>query len=292
MQSLISLLIIAVIASCSGNPFMTNIFGGIDNYSLPDSFDNVDDILDEAGDDGFLDALADNPELADDVIDILEASLPEDAADADSDDQEAALLLADVHLATTEADETINNVNDLLTGFIAGDEGEDSPDMDDPASIIPDLFVLDETLTPAEQQTAVEEQLAAFLAAADALEFYGDTIVAGQDPSSEVNPGETAATAMISGMTAFIIQNMDTSSIDPDIVAANPGATDDELAIAALADVIVNGSDMPDIGDPTYENGDPLPDDATTEEYINVILGDGLAEVVGQGFDLSSFENM
>lgn len=282
LQIFILILTISVLFSCSENPFMVNLFSGIDVYTPPESFDNVNDVLSEAGDDGFLDALAEDGELADQVIDLLDDVLTEDPATATSDDQDAALLLADVYLATTDADDTVNNVNGLLSALVTG--GDDAPNMDDPTALIPDLFQLDDSLTPEEQTSAVKDQLASFLGAADALEFYGDTID-GQGASEEVNAGETAATAMIAGMSSFLVENAEDNLGNP---------LTEEQAIEAIAAAIVDpdNNDMPTIAEPTDENGDPLPEDATMDEMLDAVLGDGLAAVVGEGFDLSAMENM
>lgn len=276
LYSIASVLIIGVLASCSGNPFMNNIFSRLDEYELPDSFSSADDILDEAGDDGFLEALAADPELTEQVITLLEESLPDDPADAGPEDQEAALLLADVHIVTSDADETVNSVNTLA-------QDPDSVSFDSPEEAITDLYVVDESLSPAEQEASAEAQVVAFLAAADALEFYGDTLIAGQEPSPESNTGETAATAMMAGMTTYMIENMQ-----------HPNGDDmtDQEAIDALVDVIVYGSEMPQMAEPTDENGNPLPEDASTDEEMEAMLGPGLSEVVGEGFDLSSFGEM
>ena len=286
IKGIFPVLIITLIISCNGNPFMTNLFSEIDQYQLPTSFSSADDILDAATDDQFLDALSNDPELADIVITTLEeeiAATP--ATSATTDDQEAALLLADVYLATTNADDTINNVNDLLVDAISDPA---ALDFASPETVIEGLFSLDPAMSPAEQETYVSDQLAAFLGAADALTYYGETMTDGSlETNPEVNVGETAATAMISGMTSYMIDNMDTATIDPVLLAANPAATDEELAIIAMTDSIVNGTPMPAM------LPDPAVDDAaTTEDMLNAMLGGGLAEVVNDGFDLSAFESM
>lgn len=116
------------------------------------------------------------------------------------------------------------------------------------------------------------------------MEFYGDTID-GQGASEEVNAGETAATAMIAGMSSFLVENAEDNLGNP---------LTEEQAIEAIAAAIVDpdNNDMPTIAEPTDENGDPLPEDATMDEMLDAVLGDGLAAVVGEGFDLSAMENM
>jgi hypothetical protein len=268
--------VIFMINSCNGNPFMNNLFSRIDKYELPSSFSSADDVLSEAGDDEFLEALAENPELTEIVIDLLDDVLDENPADAD---QEAAILLADVYLATTDGDETVNNVNDLLVDAM---DDPDSLDFEEPEDIITDLFVVDPALSQGEQEVAVAAQLEAFLGAADAMEFYGDTMIAGQETSPEVNTGEAAATAMISGMTAYMIENAVVDSTADPVVAM----TQDQ-AIAAITAAIVDpvNNDFPD----TASN--PAVDDAeTTEDMFDAMLGPGLSEVVSDGFDLSSFD--
>jgi len=274
-------LIILLINSCNGNPFMVNLFSGIDNYDLPDSFESAEDILNVPADD-LLEALSDDDVdqgFIDDVVALLEGELDTPPAAATADDQEAALLLADVHLATTDADDTINNVNDLLVDAISDPE---TLDFDSPEGIMTDLFALDETLTDEQNESIVEAQLMAFLGAADALEYYGDTMLAGQDPSPEANAGETAATAMIAGMTSYLIGNAVVDSTANPVVPMT-----EEQAIAAIAASIVTGSDMPDMAsDPDVDNAE------TTEDMFNAMLGNGLTEVVSDGFDLSAFEDM
>lgn len=276
--------IFLLINSCSENPFMSNLFSEVDKFEMPDSFSSTDDILNTASDDGFLDALAEDPELAEEVITILETDLnlqdpSTDGAGATGEEQEAALLLADVYLATSEADDTVNNVNNLLVDLV---NDPDSVNFDKPEDVVVDIINVDETAPVEEQEAAVTAQLEAFLGAADALEYYGESIdTTGENP--EVNSGETAATAMVSGMTAYLIENM---------VDSNGDDMSDADAIAALTDVIVNGAVMPDVAEPTDANGDPLPDDATTEETLEAMLGSGLTDVVGAGFDLNAMGDM
>jgi len=255
-----------MIHSCNGNPFMNNLFSSFDEYEIPSSFDSTDDVLSEAGDDGFLDALAEDPELTERVIDLLDDVLSEDPAEAN---QEEALLLADVYLVTSGADDTLNNVTQLL-------EDPESMDFDEPEDLIVDIFVVDSTLSPVEQEASVSAQIDAFLNASDALEFYGDTMIAGQEPSGEVVPGVTAGSAMVAGMTGYMIENM---------VDSNGNDMSDEESKAALINTILYDMPMPD----TAPN--PAVDDAaTTDDKINAMLGPGLSEVVSDGFDLSSFD--
>ncbi|MDA3810287.1 MAG: hypothetical protein PF518_08125 [Spirochaetaceae bacterium] len=266
--------------SCDGNPFMTNLFSSFDYYELPSSFSSAGDLLD-APKDELLDALGDSidQDFIDNVISLLEEAITTPASEATSEDQEAALLLADVYLVTTDADDTVNNVNDLLLDAVSD---PDSLNFDNPEDIITDLFALDESLTPGQQEDIVEAQLLAFLGAADALGYYGETMIEGLGTNPDVNTGDTAATAMIAGMTSYFIENaVVDSSVDPVVPLTQ------EQAIAAIRDSIVYGTDMPDMAP------NPTVDDAlTTEDMLNAMLGDGLAEVVGDGFDLGAFDGM
>lgn len=282
MKNSVNILTIVLIAflmgSCDENPFLSNLFSSIDEYELPSSFSSIDDILDESGDDGFLDALSEDDELTEDVIALLDDILDDDPADAD---QGVALLLADVYLATSGADEILNNVNDLLVDVL---DGSDSLDFDSPEDLISDFFVLDDSLTPAEQEELVALQLEAFLGAAEALEFYGETMIAGQDASSEINSGETSATAIFSGIVAYMIENaVEDNEADPVVPLS------DEDAITAIAAAIVDplNNDFPD----TEINSD-VDEAETTEEMVEAMLGPGLTEVVDDGFDLSAFTDM
>ena len=227
---------------------MHNLFSSIDEYELPSSFGSIDDILDEAGDDEFLDALAEDDELAEDVIALLDDVLDDDPADAD---QEVALLLADVYLAASGADDTVNNVNGLL-----GDP--DSFDFDSPEDIITDLFILDGSLSQLQQEEAVSRQLEAFLGAAEALELYGETIDS-QGPSSEVVGGELVAAAMIGGMTTYLADDL--------LNTIGNGIDTKEKAIEAISSYIVAGTVLPNM--------------TGTPSGIEDILSDGLLEVLG-----------
>jgi hypothetical protein len=90
---------------------------------------------------------------------------------------------------------------------------------------------------------------------------------------------------MIAGMTAFLVENAEDD-------LGNPMTEEEALAAIAAAIVDPDNNDMPDMSEPTDENGDPLPEDATMDEMLDAMLGDGLAAVVGEGFDLSAMENM
>ncbi len=270
------LVVIALIfSSCDGNPFMSNLFENVDKYELP-TLNNKDDILDAAGDDQFLDALSEDPELAEEVISTLEevvSSTP--FSEASASDQEAAIVLADVYLAASDADDTINNVNDLLVDAV---NDPSSLDFSEPSDVIGSLFTLDEGLTQAEQEATVSAQLEAFLGAADALEYYGNTMVTddGLDTNPEVNPGETAATALISGMTQYLIENMVDGTND----------LSDSEAIDALTDSIVYGTPI------ELANDDDLQQASGISAMLEAMLGDGLTKVVDDGVDLSLLGDM
>ena len=126
MQGLLSLLFIAALVSCGGNPFIGSAFDTVDVY-VPPSLDDAsaDDIVSEAGNDEFFESLEEleETEIAN-IIDTLEESLPEDASAASAEDQETALVLAEVQLAATGADDTVANISGLLNSFLSEDEGD------------------------------------------------------------------------------------------------------------------------------------------------------------------------
>jgi hypothetical protein len=265
--------IIFFLISCEENPFLNNIFSSFDKYELPSSFSSVGDVLDASSDDQFIDELVKNDELTDDVIDLLDDCIGKDPSNADSEDQEAALLLADIYLARVNADDTINNVNDLLVEFMNDSE---SLDFSTPEAILQELFLLDPSLSVDEQKNLVEAQLSALVAASQALAFYGLTMSeGGLDPSVEVNAGETAVIAIISGLTEFLITNMECS-------------TQDE-AIVALAATIVEDEPLPSLNSDAQ---DELDADSTFEEMLDNILADGLTDVINDGFNLDTFDDM
>lgn len=252
-------IIVSAITSCNGNPFMNNLFSDFDKYELPSSFDNADDILRESGDDGFLDALADDPELTDMVIDILDDVLSENPADAD---QEQALLLADVYLVSSGADVTVNKVSNIITD-------PSSLDFENPENLITDLIDPDLSLSPAEQKADVVKQLNALLNSAAALDFYGETMINGQSPSPEVVTSELLAPALLGGMTSFMIQDL--------VNTPGNGINTTDEAIQAISNNVVSG--------------DPLPAMTADPASLSDIFSDGLKEVIGSD-TLDSLENM
>ena len=157
-------LIVLLINSCNGNPFMTNLFSEIDKYILPSSFSSADEILDASSDDQFLDALTEDPGLADDVIDLLDSELQQDP-----ENQEAALLLADVYLVGSGASDTIDGLNGLVSELASGNS-EALGEMDSTDDVLSLIF------SESQSQSNVESQLESFLLAAEAYTIYGDTI--------------------------------------------------------------------------------------------------------------------
>jgi len=261
LQSLATLLLVSLILSCSGNPFMSNIFSKLDPYNLPESFESADDVLGEAGKDGFLDALAEDEQKAVQVITVLEGSLPADPANADAEDQQAALLLADVHLATTGGTETMGNINNLASDFVSGDTSS----LDGVSGMGDVLGLFFDVSEPTE---SVEKQLTAFVEAAAAYEFYGDTI--GEiGASSELDGGEKsvlAVTAAVAGVTEYLVSN---------IAGENPTDAQRADAISQIASSIANGTEL-------TLNDDPVLNDSTVDPMAH-ILGAGVNAVVMDG---------
>lgn len=271
LHKLLPVLFIMVVVSCNGNPFMFNLFSSIDPY-VPGDLNTIQDILSEPEDE-LLDALSDDPDLAEKVIDELEEVLLKDPASASTDDQEAALLLANVELAVSGVDKTLNNVNSLL-------EDPASIDFGSPEDIFTNLFDLDSSLTPAQQEALVVDQIAALFKASAALEFYGETLVAGLDPSVETAAGDTAYKALTAGMINYMVTNAQDGGGNP----MNPA-----VAIAAIAAAIVDpvNNDFPALAP------NPDVDDAANEsDMLEAMLGSGLTAVVNEGFDLNKLEGM
>ncbi|OQY35440.1 MAG: hypothetical protein B6241_00620 [Spirochaetaceae bacterium 4572_59] len=290
----ILLLILFSLAGC--NPFLTNIYSGIDKYKMPDLGD-VDDIIDSSKDDAFYDKLEDDPAAKAEVLETLKDAYQDESAD-DETRQEAALMAADVHLKTSNTEDVMDNFNDLVgdATTMDNDDFEEAYNMDTPEGLFKSLFGDPpyESGTPADDPARVAYhdivwvQLEAFILAVEPLESYGLLIKAGAPKPPDVNAGDTATKALMAGLTRFI-----TYSLDVD----NDSSSDTDY---------VSGIEAEDINKMAYYLADPddvplvynrQPENTSDEEDVNFYLrdpvdptgvdSDGLYYAVNDGLDIS-----
>ena len=232
--------------------FTTNLFAGIDKLDLSkmSSEEKAVAVLDDP--EGALEDLSDTEveELLTDLADLYN-----DTSEDDSTREQAAAAAAAVELAQAGADDTINNLGDVAADLI-----NDDLTIEDAGDLLSTIFS-DENGNPLDQ-TEVETQLTAILAAAAALEVYGDVLGDGGSAPAGVSPNELAVTALVAGMVNFLV--------DPNNV---------ETSVTAIAADIVNG---------TITTLGGLPDlsvISTNPEAALFPENDGLANVV-EGSDL------
>ena len=291
------LLMIVVVMSCDGNPFLSNLFRGADSYLLPSFKDgDIDDVIDAAEDDDFIDTLAEegNKEKADDIVKILNDKIKLDdgkdkigtpPAKATKKDQEAAILLAKVHLARTGADRVVKN-DDLLKVV------EDSGDLKEPGDVLKKLYKVEDTsVSKAKQKEDVKKQLLSFLAAEKALKYYGKAQIEGKKPPEEVNKGDLASKALVVGMVKYFTDNMDprdknqrekdeADGKDP------PAPLLKDLAVDKLVDAIVLGTELP----PMVDKKDSGGGSNSPHDQIKAMIGPELEKIVNDGLDLSKLK--
>lgn len=293
----ISVLVLVLLLLTGCNPFLTNIYSGIDKYKMPDLGD-VDDLLDASDDDAFYDKLEDDPEAKEEVLETLEETYTDDSVD-DETRQEAALMAADVHLKTSNTEDVMDNFNDLVSDAASMDDSEfkDSYNMDTPEGLFKSLF----GDPPYESGTAVNDpdrvayynivwvQLEAFILAVEPLESYGLLLKAGAPTPPDVNAGDTATKALMAGLTRFITYSLD---VDGD---------------SSTESSYISGIEKEDIDKMAYYLADPddvplvynrQPENSSDEEDVNFYLrdpvdpagedSDGLYHAVNAGLDIGS----
>ena len=266
------LVLLVVLSGC--NPFTTNLYSGIDNFKNPD-LSSADDVLDASDEPQFYENLKDDPAAKQQVLDTLQDVL--DDPDADSEQQqEAALMIADVHLKTSDTSDTMSNLNSLVGDAVSGEEVFNS-DGDGPEVFFRAIFGEPPAGVPkATYKAGVIIQLNAFLSAAEPLQYYGETLeVTGASPPG-TNDGDNATKALMAGMTRTLVYyiNAGTTAAKVDILAeylATPKNADGTVPYSI--DYGVDG--IPDYDGPSDMLADPA-DPSNPDK-------DGLKEVVAFG---------
>ena len=264
---LLTVLILLVLTGC--NPFTTNLYSGIDKYKQPD-LNDVDALLDDMDEPQFYENL--NEEEKQQVLDTLEEVYSDPTAPTEKQ-QEAALMAVDVHLKTSDTEETMTNFNSLVGDAV---EGEDIPDVSAPEELFRELFGEPPAgMTEAQRVTyrdeVVKPQLVAFYSVCDPLEAYGQTLKAGIPAPPETNAGDTATKALMGGMTRTMLYYID----DP----APIDVLSDYLsrpAAEVTPSPVVYKPEMPDFDGPSDMLVDPAD---SSRDGLKYVVEDGLGDI-------------
>jgi hypothetical protein len=235
-QTVLLILGFAFLASCE-EMFTTNIFDSLDNLDLSDmsTAEKAGAVLDDTG--GAIAGMSQTE--IDDLVDDLN-DLANDTSASDNTRMQAAAAAAEVGLASTGADDTINSLSDLATGLVNGDTT-----INDPSDILDNLF-------SGSSAAEIKAQLDAMVAAASALETYG-SILEGGDPPAGVSADSVAITALVVGLVSQSTDSTDdiaaaivagtTNTIDlPDMSALTADGGIETIFGADLANTIEGGS--------------------------------------------------
>jgi len=203
------LVLLVLLSGC--NPFTTNLYSGIDKFKNPDLTD-ADALLDAADEPQFYENLKDDPAAKQQVLDTLQDVLDDPDATEETK-QEAALMMTDVHLKTSETQETMSNLNTVVSDAVDGNVTFDAAD-GGPEVFFRTLFgepPATSVMSFTEYKALVTLQLNGFLGAVESLEAYGEGIQAGY-PIPDVNHGDNATKALMSGMTRTLVYYISASS--------------------------------------------------------------------------------
>ena len=219
--------------------FTTNIFQDLDKLDLSSmsSKEKAVTVLDDA--EGAIEDMSEAE--VDDLIAELEG-LYNNPGEDDDTRMQAAAAAADVELAESGANDTINNLGDAVSELADG-----SLEVDDPSDILTSIFS-DESGNPL-GVTEIAAQLEAMVAAAAALEVYGSVLGADGGEPAYVNPEEIAMTALIVGMVDLVSDsNPAATYTDIANVIANPdsAADDDADGIPNLFESLPDMSNLAD----------------------------------------------
>ncbi|MDC7224132.1 MAG: hypothetical protein PQJ60_10360 [Spirochaetales bacterium] len=229
--------------------FTTNIFATMDELDISDmsTEEQAVALLDDT--DSALDSLTD--EEVDELLDDLE-DLYTDTSEDDATRQQAAAAAAEVELAQSGADDTINNLSDLANDLVS-----DELTVDDPGDILTAIFS-DENGDPL-TEAEISEQLDAMLEAVVALEAYGDVLGDDGDAPVGVDSTELAVTAMVVGLVDYMV---DSGNSTTDIATAIAAEDTSTLTLPSL-------------------------DDMTADNGMETLFGEDLANTI-EGSDLVS----
>jgi hypothetical protein len=256
------LIVFTLFAGCNGNPFIGNIFEGIDDYTLDVDLEeaSTNDLINEYenGGDDFLDEIDTEEEYAT-VTSTLNTTVS-DPNSTPSQVQDAAVLLSDVYLHQSGLDDTLDEASANVTE-IAGEQ------FDGPADIADLVFGEDAT------EEEIVFGLTSLLGSADALEAYGNTLDV-INPPPDTDSTLLGVQALASGVFSLMIDDMMDSG----------SYADEDEAKEELA-VYLYDPEQPNPADTNFDFLD-ISDDMTDEEVetqLETGLGTGLTNVIMEG---------
>ncbi len=291
---LAALLLMLLLSGC--NPFTTNIYSGIDEYRMPD-LDDVDEVLDAANDPDFYDNLKDDPKAKQKVLETLEETYNDPDEDEETR-QEAAIMAADVHLKTSDTEETLDNFNDLISDAVNGEEIYDPDSGDGPEVLFKSLFgdppypVGTSTTSSSyiSYKALVVTQLNGFLLAVPALQVYGNNVNAGFPIPPDSNAGDTATKALMAGLTRYISYMLDVDGDNSTVSDAGYVSGIEAADVERLAVYLANPDPAATL-EGQYKRELTVPDGIDEIEYFltDPVSGDkGIYYAVNAGLDINS----
>lgn len=307
---LVLLTAIFLVNNSCGNPFLSNIYS--EKYTPPSAGDvkSAADIIQLITDNRFLDALAENPELAEKAAEILGETVADvlkklkntpsgEAPEGISDEEKMSILAqADVKLAASQADESMEQLNDIIAPAISGDSSssDDSVDFNDPASIRDSLIAVDRTAPKEEQTKSVAAQIDSLMESAELYSLYEDVNTNNEGVYAPADDGQgdaadIASKALLSGLVNYLVENMKESEVPQEIKDANPPADGStytpeewiELKKATFTQSVVEKEPIPE-----YVMPPGTSEDDVTGLLNSILEEEGLGEVVDAGLDLDS----
>ena len=289
-----ALLLMLLLNGC--NPFTTNIYSGIDKYKMPD-LDDVDEVLDAANDPDFYENLKDDPKAKEKVLETLEDTYNDPDEDEETR-QVAALMAADVHLKTSDTEDTLDNFNDLISDAANGEEIYDSDSGDGPEVLFKSLFgdppypVGTSTTSSSyiSYKKLVTTQLNGFLLAIPALQAYGNNVNAGFPIPPDANAGDTATKALMAGLTRYISFMLDVDGDNSSVSDAGYVSGIESADVDRLAVYLANPDSDANL-EGQYRRELTVPDDVDEIEYFltDPVSGDkGIYYAVNAGLDINS----
>lgn len=221
--------VLFALAGCA-QLFDFNLFGAIDNpptptaaeYSDSDGLDKLDDDLDSPA---IVEALAGDPGLVDQIADGIWNDYLDDGSVDGEEDQQAAIVYADLLLKTTEGEELVNNIVEVLLGGMF-DGSETIAEV--LAAIIPPEAMASEAVFTA--------TVNALLAANEAYLLLGASIDK-LAPFGEADPGATLPAGSLPGDVAQKAVVAYTMWAAVERVELGPPVLTQELAIAEMFDI-------------------------------------------------------
>lgn len=282
--------LILVFISCGKDLFLFNIFGGLDEYKAPSKSDlaGIGSILYAGENPAFIEELENSPELLEHVAKTLNEELEEfrKASEEDAEKlaspkiQRAAVMLAEVELTKSGTGQFVEKINEMIRKAL---EGGAKAKTEDPYDILKKVFGADlKAEEPEKQEEEIEkmkDKLLSFKKSAEALAIYEKTMTKGNlKPNKDVPKEKIATFALIGGIVAYIMENLEKDSEGKDV-----SGEDDDKKAELMAKALFEGRGFPKYRPPEGAT------DLSADQVMRAMLGDegaGIEKVVNEGFKL------